>query len=400
MDAYSQLQRLINIGVMLTSVHEVDMLLDMIVSEARNFCAADAGSLYIVDGQQLEFRVSQCATLRLREGSQADERAFKPFKLPLSKKSLAGYAAVTGNTLNIPDAYALPPDAEYHFNRSFDEKNNYRTRSILVIPMKNPQGVVVGVLQLINATNQHGQPIPFAPEYEELLSCLASQAAVAVSNAQLNRAIKDAHYETIYRLAVAAEYKDHDTGAHIKRVSEYSGVIAEEIGMSHDEVELIRYASPMHDVGKLRIPDAILLKPGKLDPAERAEMERHTIYGGEILANPKSEVIACSERIARSHHEKWDGTGYPFKLAGDNIPLLGRIVAVADVFDALASPRCYKPAFSLDRVFSIIREEKGRHFDPKLVEVFFNVQERILAVHGLYTDTPGQNISEIATAGL
>ncbi|MBE7560567.1 HD domain-containing protein [bacterium] len=353
-----------------------------------------------MEDDHLEFRVSQCTTLRLREGAQADERAFKPFKLPLSRQSLAGYVAITGKLLNIPDAYAIPPDAPYQPNRSFDEKNNYRTRSMLVIPMTEPQGRVVGVLQLINAMNGRGEPIPFDPQYEEFLLCLASQAAVAVSNAQLNRAIKDAHYETIYRLAVAAEYKDHDTGAHIKRVSEYSGILAARIGMSPEEVELIRYASPMHDVGKLRIPDAILLKPGKLDPEERAEMERHTVYGGEILANPKSEVIAYSERIARSHHEKWNGTGYPRKLAGEAIPIEGRIVALADVFDALASPRCYKPAFSLDKVISIIREEDGRHFDPRLVEAFFDSQDQIMQIHARYTDTPGQSVTEIATAGL
>lgn len=399
MDANAQLQRLINIGVMLTSVRELDQLLDMIVSEARDFCNADAGSLYIVEDDHLEFRVSQCATLRLREGGHSAQAAFKPFRLPINRKSLAGYVAATGKTLNLPDAYALPADAEYEINRSFDEKNHYRSRSILALPMNDPQGRIVGVLQLINALDDSGSPIPFAREYEELLLCLASQAAVAVANAQLHRALKDAHYETIYRLAVAAEYKDHDTGAHIKRVSEYSAILARRIGLPHDAVELIRFASPMHDIGKLRIPDAILLKPGRLDAAERSEMERHTLYGGEILARPKSEVIAYSERIARSHHEKWNGEGYPLRLAGEAIPLEGRIVALADVFDALASPRCYKPAFSLDKVFGILREECGRHFDPALVEAFFAGEEEVLRVHALYADPPDRSLPEIASAG-
>ena len=391
MDVYSQLQRLISIGAMLTSVHDLDLLLDMIVSEARNFCDADAGSLYIVEGDHLSFRVSQCETLKLRGG--AESAAFKPFHLPLTKKSLAGYVALTGEVLNIPDVYALQVDAEYSHNKQFDEKNDYRTRSMLILPMVEPQGRVIGVLQLINAMGPDGASAPFDSGYEELLLSLASQAAVAVSNAQLNTALREAQFETIYRLGVAAEYKDEDTGAHIRRVSEYSGLIASRLGLAPDVVEMIRYGSPMHDVGKLRIPDAVLLKPGKLDAEERRIMEMHTVYGAEILGNPRSDVLAWSQSIALTHHERWDGKGYPRGLAGEAIPIEGRVVALADVFDALSNKRCYKPAIPLPEVREIMLGGRGSQFAPGAIDAFLDVWDEVV---GIFDSLKDRTADEVA----
>ncbi|MEE4351656.1 MAG: two-component system response regulator [Desulfatiglans sp.] len=197
---------------------------------------------------------------------------------------------------------------------------------------------------------------------------------------------KDASLDTIYRLSRAAEYKDEDTGGHIQRMSHYSSAIAERIGMDGQEVETILYAAPMHDVGKIGIPDKILLKPGPLNPDEWQIMMEHTTIGAKILEGGDSEVIALAEVIALTHHEKWDGSGYPKGLAGDEIPKAGRITAIADVFDALTSKRPYKQAFSVEKTFGIMREGRGKHFDPDLIDTFFTMEEEIVAIREKYLD--------------
>jgi putative two-component system response regulator len=208
---------------------------------------------------------------------------------------------------------------------------------------------------------------------------------VAIKNAMLTQELKDAYLDTIFRLSVAAEYKDDDTAVHIHRMSRYSAILAEGLGLSSVEVESIRFASPMHDIGKLGVPDSILMKPGKLTPQEFKEMQKHTVFGAKILENARAELLRASEMIALTHHEKWDGSGYPRGLKGENIPLSGRIVALADVFDALTTKRCYKPAFSLEESMRIIKESTGHHFDPKIVQAFNNNIEKILAVKSQFS---------------
>jgi putative two-component system response regulator len=192
--------------------------------------------------------------------------------------------------------------------------------------------------------------------------------------------LKEAHMETIHRLAVAAEYRDEDTATHLKRMSSYTALIAKEMGWREKEVEQILYASPMHDVGKIGIPDDILFKPGKLTPEEFEVIMKHCSIGARILSGSKSEIIIMAEEIALTHHEKWNGKGYPQGLKGKNIPLTGRITAVADVFDALTTKRPYKSAFPNEKAFSIIRKERSRHFDPQVVDVFFQNRDEIVEI--------------------
>jgi len=192
--------------------------------------------------------------------------------------------------------------------------------------------------------------------------------------------IKATSLETIYRLSRAAEYKDEETGAHIMRMSHYSAAVAREIGLPEDEAESILYAAPMHDIGKIGIPDRILLKPGKLDQDEWEIMKQHTAIGGRILERSSAVYIKLGETIALTHHEKWDGTGYPHGLRGEEIPIAGRITAIADVFDALTSKRPYKEPFSIEKSFSIIQEGRGTHFDPQVVDAFFSITAEILAI--------------------
>lgn len=220
------------------------------------------------------------------------------------------------------------------------------------------------------------------------------EGEVAQRTSQLREAlskIKGASLETIHRLSRAAEYKDEDTAAHIQRMSHYSVIISKKMGMNSDFVEGIRYAAPMHDAGKIGIPDRILLKAGKLDQKEWEVMKEHAAIGAKILEGSKTKFIQMGEVIALNHHEKWDGNGYPNGLKGQNIPLAGRITAVADVFDALLSKRPYKESFPLEKSMEIIEEGKGNHFDPEVVDAFFAASDEIMTINKVILDNNFQS---------
>jgi putative two-component system response regulator len=210
--------------------------------------------------------------------------------------------------------------------------------------------------------------------------------------AEAQRKTYQAHLETIQRLAIAAEYKDEDTAAHIHRMSNYCAIIARVLHLPPGEVELILHASPMHDVGKIGIPDHILLKPGKLTPEEWTIMKEHSVMGGRILGEAEDDLIKAGEIIALSHHEKWDGSGYPKGLKGEDIPLIGRITAIADVFDALTSKRPYKFPMSNEKAFAIIKDSIGTHFDTKVGEAFFKGIDEILSTQKQYKDIHAEEI--------
>ena len=182
--------------------------------------------------------------------------------------------------------------------------------------------------------------------------------------------LKASYLDTLNRLALAAEYKDEDTGDHILRISNYCPIIAEGLGMSREEIDMIRHASPMHDVGKIGVPDNILLKPAKLTREEFDIIKKHTVIGARIMAHSKSKILETSRIIAVSHHEKWDGNGYPRGLSGTDIPIAGRIVALADTFDALTSRRPYKDPYPIEVARDIIKKEREKHFDPDVVDIF------------------------------
>ncbi|PIQ97778.1 MAG: two-component system response regulator [Nitrospinae bacterium CG11_big_fil_rev_8_21_14_0_20_56_8] len=201
------------------------------------------------------------------------------------------------------------------------------------------------------------------------------------------RELNETKLEVIDRLARAAEYRDNETGLHVVRMSHFSHLLAIETGLDEKTCELILRASPMHDVGKIGIPDHILLKPGKLDPDEWTHMKEHARIGGEILSGGKSELIQMAETIARTHQEKWDGTGYPLGLREREIPLCGRIVAICDVFDALTSERPYKKAWPEVDALGLIEAQKGIHFDPDLVGAFKKIFPKVLEVKEKFSDS-------------
>jgi putative two-component system response regulator len=199
---------------------------------------------------------------------------------------------------------------------------------------------------------------------------------------QAHEDLKGAYLDTINRLSMAAEYKDEDTGDHIVRIGLFCSFLAEKMGMSAKAALTIRYASPMHDVGKIGIPDKILLKPGKLTDEEFEIMKTHTTIGAKILDRSKSDILRMAHRIALYHHEKWDGRGYPMGLGGSDIPLEARIVSVFDTFDALTNRRPYKEPYPLDLALNIIREQRGKQFDPAVHDAFFDHLTDILAIRG------------------
>lgn len=227
----------------------------------------------------------------------------------------------------------------------------------------------------------------YQAELEEMVAVRTSALKMALDNVQHSqRVILTAHLETIHRLASAAEFKDEETADHIQRMSRYCALLASRLGLPEAEVDLILQASPMHDIGKIGIPDNILLKPAKLTPEEWEIMKRHTIYGARILGDSNFELLRVGEIIAMSHHEKWDGSGYPKGIVGEDIPLYGRICAVADVFDALTSRRPYKEPFSNEKSLEIMRAGRGSHFDPRILDEFFNDFDRVQAIQKEFLD--------------
>jgi HD-GYP domain-containing protein (c-di-GMP phosphodiesterase class II) len=391
--------RLLRFNDELAGLRDVDAILDRILLQARSVARAEAGSIFLVEGDSLRFSYVHNDTL-FEEGHPR-EALYADFKVPVDERSIVGYAAKTGSPLVIDDAYALPEGLPYRFNRSFDDDSGYRTRSILTIPLKTAAGVLVGVMQILNARDEAGAVAPFDRLARGVVPLLAANAAVAVERGLMTR-------ELVLRMMRMAELRDPtETGAHVQRVGAYSAELYKRWAQSRMQArgtllpgdgvpeeppekeilrvsDRIRLAAMLHDVGKVAIPDAILKKPGALTDEERAEMQGHTVRGAELFDNPTSDLDAMCRDVAGGHHEQWAGAGYPARVAGERIPLPARIVALADVYDALVSRRCYKDGWPEEKVLGILAEESGRHFDPELVEAFVGIHDVILAIRNRY----------------
>lgn len=219
-----------------------------------------------------------------------------------------------------------------------------------------------------------------------LLNLFTENIIIALENIRLNELLADNQREIIYRIGEIVETRSKESGLHVKRVALYCELFAKLLGLSDDKAELLKRASPLHDIGKIGIPDAVLHKPGKLDASEWEIMKTHAQIGYDMLSGSDIELFQVASQIALNHHEKWDGSGYPQGLSGMMIPLEGRITALVDVFDALGSDRCYKRAWPLDKILSLISEERGRHFDPALVDLMLENLEHFLAIRDTYKD--------------
>ncbi|MFC1856779.1 GAF and HD-GYP domain-containing protein [Thermodesulfobacteriota bacterium] len=403
-----KLDTLTVLGIELGQVNDLDILLERVLLEARHFVNADAGSIYIREGDMLNFTYTQNDTLQ-RRLPDGEKLIYSTFSLPMDTKSIAGYAAATGNALNLPDVYHIDPTTPFGFNTSFDEATGYKTQSMLTIPLKKSTGDVMGVLQIINAKSEDEKVIPFSETDEKTMFHFASVAAVALQRAQMTRAI-------LLRMIRMAEMRDpKETGAHVNRVAGYSIEIYEQWARKRQlppkEVDknrdILRMAAMLHDVGKVATSDLILKKPGRLDEEEFQIMKQHTVLGARLFLDRQSDFDEAAGRVALNHHERWEGTGYPGHVdvatgaalagytrpdgsprpkQGEEIPLFGRIVALSDVFDALCSRRSYKEAWDESETLKLIEKESGTHFDPELVEIFFASFKMIQSIQKRYQE--------------
>jgi putative two-component system response regulator len=302
------------------------------------------------------------ATFVLRDSGQcyyADEDAISPLwkgqRFPL-ERCISGWAMLNRRSAVIEDVYKddrVPHDV---YRPTF-------VKSLATVPIR--QLDPLGAIESYWAT-----PHKATEQEVQLLQALADSTAVAIENVQAYQSLGDAHRETLERLALAAEYRDDDTSQHTERVAHMAGTLAERLRLPERDVALLEQAAPLHDLGKLAVPDSILLKSGRLSDQERVQVRKHPVAGAAILAGSRSAVLRLAEKIALTHHEWWDGSGYPAGLEGDAIPLAGRVVALADVFDALTHARPYKDAWPVDRARAEIIRLSGRQFDPDVTAAF------------------------------
>jgi HD-GYP domain-containing protein (c-di-GMP phosphodiesterase class II) len=387
---------LIRFDAELNRIQDLDLLLERILLDARRVVHADAGSIYIKElvregnrqVEKLKIKYAQNDTQQ-KTLPQGQKLIYSIFSVAIDNKSMSGYCALTQQSVNVPDVYHLPPNAPYFYNLSFDRISGYKTTSILTIPLKTTDGHLLGVIQMINALDYRGTIIPFSKEDEQLVSYFAIHASLALQRAQMLRII-------IMRMIKLSELRDpRETGTHINRVASYAVEIydcwAERHGIPWEERQIFRdhfkIGTMFHDAGKVAISDAILKKPALLTEEEFLIMQRHTLYGAELFERPQLPLDTIAREVAFTHHENWDGTGYPRCKKGEEIPLTGRIVAIADVFDALCSKRVYKNPWNEEQVLMEIRRLSGTKFDPELVEIFFDILPNIKQIQRLYPET-------------
>ncbi|MDY6880897.1 MAG: HD domain-containing protein [Thermodesulfobacteriota bacterium] len=396
------------ISLDINEVKDLDILLERILSRAREFFNADAGSIYLKQGNDLKFSYTQNNTLEERLGP-GNKLIYNTYLVPINNDSIAGYVAKNRDLVNIEDAYKMSGSEPFAFDSHFDTLSDYRTSSILTVPAMNQRGDLLGVMQLINATDDQGRVTAFSRADESLAKYFAASAALALERAQMTRNI-------IMRMVGMAELRDpEETGAHVNRVASFAVEIyeawARKEGMALSEVErdkdVLRMAAMLHDVGKVAVSDMILKKPGPLTANEFEEMKSHTYMGARLFQEINSDFDEVAAQVTLNHHEKWDGTGYPGHMdpfskrsipghedsqgsplpkKGDEIPLFSRFVAVADVYDALVSRRAYKEAWDQDRVLEEMHRNSGTHFDPKVMDAFFSRTEVLASIIDRYPD--------------
>lgn len=291
---------------------------------------------------------------------------------------IAGIVAITGEKVVINNAYE-----DTRFDKDVDDITGYTTKSILAIPFRDTDNKIIGVFQAINKLDEYGM---FSDVDLERLMLAASYTGKELSTLLLQQEIEDTQKEIIFTMAEVGESRSKETGSHVKRVAEYSRILALGIGLSKNESELLKMASPMHDIGKIAIPDSVLLKPGKLDDKEWDIMRTHAYSGYKMLNHSNRRILKAASIVAYEHHEKWNGKGYPRGTKGEAIHIFGRITAVADVFDALGSERVYKKAWPLEKILALFREESGEHFDPAIVDAFFTNLDELLVIRDRYED--------------
>ena len=396
---YQRFENLLQISHKLNYTDDLDSVLERILMEARSLTESEAGTIYLRDGDELVFEHTQNDLLFT--SNLDNKNNYLSQRIPITDSSIAGFVALNSlkgdgqdTVLNFPDVYDLSNTYPFNFDKSFDTGNDYRTKSLLATSVDNVNGENIGVIQLINKKGNRKQSIQFDKDDETVLSSFSDLAAVHIERARITK-------EMILRMIKMAELRDpKETGAHVNRVGAYSAELYEhwaiKNGISEKEIKKVkgdyRMASMLHDVGKVGISDNILKKPGLFNDEERQIMKNHTIYGTELFKYAASDMDKLASEISISHHENWDGTGYPGSrthkkgYAGENIPLSGRIVRITDVYDALISVRCYKEAWKEQDVLDEIDKKSGIDFDPFLVTCFFDIYDTIKNIQVKYEE--------------
>jgi HD-GYP domain-containing protein (c-di-GMP phosphodiesterase class II) len=403
-----KINSLIVLGIQLIQVNDLDILMQKILSEARRFINADAGSVYLIKDNLLEFSYTQNDTLQ-SQLPNSESLVYSTFKIPVNNESIAGYVALTARPLSIPDVYNISSDKPYNFTKTMDEVSGYRSRSMVTVPLQNSKGVVLGILQVINARSKKGEVISFSTEAELMMMHFANIAVIALERAQMTRAI-------IMRTIRMTQLHDpQETFGHVNRVGAFSVELyyrwAKKHGVDKGELDrnrdILRMAAMLHDVGKIAISDLILKKPGRFNYDEYEIMKQHTVLGAKIFNDSQTEFDEAAYDVALNHHERWDGSGYPGHVdpmtgspiqgytlrngsprgkKGTEIPLFGRIVSLVDVYDALSSRRSYKEAWDEEKTLKAIKTSAGSQFDPEMVDLFLDNMNVMRSIYERYAD--------------
>jgi response regulator RpfG family c-di-GMP phosphodiesterase len=386
----SRVGGLVKIGIELNQIQDFDSLMDRILSEARFLLHSQAGTIFLRDGDTLRFAFFHNDALAERT-STGDPPPVPTFRIPITDRSLAGWVCLTGQPLHVTDCYNIPLEVPYRFDSSFDLLLGYRTQSMIAMPLKNQSGKILGVIQVINPLSPDGRVITgYSSDDIRLLEHFASVATVAIERAHTTDRMVSGFIRMI-------EMRDPDeTFPHSERVGGYAAVLFEEwarrrglVGAAFNrQLARLMYAAKLHDCGKIGVSDSILNSPHSLSDAERKEIQKHTHKGGKIFPRDSTDFDEAAHEVALFHHERWNGEGYPGfddggvhrGRCGEEIPLFARIVGLADVFDALSSDRCYRDAWKADKVLEHIQDQKGKHFDPELVDIFFAKLDEIYRV--------------------
>jgi putative methionine-R-sulfoxide reductase with GAF domain len=349
-DRENLLARMLGLSHIMVVQTDLGQLLSSIMREAARLVRAERATLYLLNQAAGEL-ISYIA----------QEAEVHEIRLPVGR-GVAGHVAATGRAVNLPNAYASE-----HFDPSWDRRTGFRTRSMLCVPMRDHAGRITGVLQALNC-----RAGSFSEADQSLLTLFASHAAIAIENARLHDDLKLAFRSTIRALSQAVDRRDPRTYGHSQRVTYYAVSMGQAVGLTAAEVEALECAATLHDVGKIAVSDLVLLKEGALNDEEYALMKEHARFTRDILAKCYfTGTLADVPLIAGAHHERLDGSGYPDGLRGDEIPLAARILAVADVFDALtSSDRLYRPAMNTRKALAILKTEAGTKLDREVVQTF------------------------------
>jgi HD-GYP domain-containing protein (c-di-GMP phosphodiesterase class II)/phosphoribosyl 1,2-cyclic phosphodiesterase len=364
LDANEILELIFRYLTKVSSLRNYDDIINVLADMGRALTSSDRCSVWVVSDDK------KTIWTKVAQGINRVELSID--------SGIVGASIISGEKILIDDVYD-----DSRFNSEIDKQTGYLTKSMMVIPMFDNEHEIIGAFQVINNRGKKGV---FDTRDMERLMLASTYAAETLVSAKLAEEIEETQREVVFTMGAVGESRSKETGNHVKRVAEYSKILALAYGMSEEEAELLKQASPMHDIGKVAIADSILNKPGRFNKQEREIMNTHAKLGYEMTNTSHRKLLKAASIVSYEHHEKWDGTGYPRGKSGEDIHIYGRITAIADVFDALGSDRVYKKKWDDSRIIKFFKDEKGKHFDPKLTELFFENLDKFFEIRDKFKD--------------